>query len=233
MMFYHGINILLTDANPTSGWRTSVWLWGNHTSWMSTELTSKLQVAGKLFEVVATQIASVALQSVDAGLQYLAVTDCCLSTCMHPLWPVHFNQYKHVENFIQFTDQDNQLYIRCSIASSSELPDEMLPTSTRICMRWEGKLDRWGFGLQRKWSKTFREGADVIILIAKAAFAPSEPPAHHVPGYVLPPSLRVPSRHHVCFLPTLVSHLVIEDSVLLRVAWSSISLGRKSILLID
>ena len=51
---------------------------------MCTELTSKLEVAGKLFEVVARQIASVALQSVDAGLQDLAITDYCLSTCVTP-----------------------------------------------------------------------------------------------------------------------------------------------------
>lgn len=74
----------------------------------------------------------------------------------------------------------------------------------------------------------------MIVLIAKAALAARQPAAHHVARYVLPPSLRVSSWHHVCFLPTLIPHLVVKDPVLLRLSTcSSIALDWKSILLVD
>lgn len=114
----------------------------DHTRWMYKGLTGKLQVAGKLFEAAAVQIASVALQPVDAGLQYLAITNCCLSTCIHPLRPesisINMSMWKIHKNYIPIA-KEMISYARCSTASSSKLPDLMLPTSTRSGMRWEGE----------------------------------------------------------------------------------------------
>lgn len=67
---------------------------------------------------------------------------------------------------------------------------------------WTHKTTRETFGIR----------LDVVILMAKAAFAASQTATNDIAGYVLAPSLRMSPGHHICLLPAQVPHLLIKNT---------------------
>ena len=68
----------------------------------------------------------------------------------------------------------------------------------------------WVLGGLEQEQETFREGDDVVVLVAEAPVAAPESAADDVAGGVLPPAFRVPPRHHSRLLPARRSGLFIE-----------------------
>jgi hypothetical protein len=60
--------------------------------------------------------------------------------------------------------------------------------------------------------ETFGIRLNVVILMAKTAFAASEAATDNVASYILAPSLSTPSRHYICLLPAQMPHLLVEDT---------------------